>query len=102
MLNMREKKHLGDGFPRASAQPGKSIYLPPNADRVTVASLAGSGGKESACNAGEPGSIPGLGRAPGEGNGYPLQYSCLENPRGQRSLAGYSPWAHKESEMTEH
>ena len=39
----------------------------------------GSDSKESACNAGDPGSIPGLGRSPGEGNGYPLQYSCLEN-----------------------
>ena len=39
---------------------------------------AGSDGKESAYNAGDPGSIPGLGRSPGEGNGYPLQYSCLE------------------------
>ena len=38
-----------------------------------------STGKESACNAGDPGSIPGLGRSPGEGNGYPLQYSGLEN-----------------------
>ena len=37
-------------------------------------------GKESACNAEDPGSIPGLGRSPGEGNGSPLQYSCLENP----------------------
>ena len=37
-------------------------------------------GKESACNAGDPGSVPGLGRSPGEGNGNPLQYSCLENP----------------------
>ena len=37
-------------------------------------------GKESACNAGDPGSIPGLGRSPGEGNGNPLQYSCPENP----------------------
>ena len=37
-------------------------------------------GKESACNAGDLDSIPGLGRSPGEGNGYPLQYSCLENP----------------------
>ena len=36
--------------------------------------------KKSACNAGDPGSIPGLGRSPGEGNGNPLQYSCLENP----------------------
>ena len=37
-------------------------------------------GKESACNTGDLGSIPGLGRSPGEGNGNPLQYSCLENP----------------------
>ena len=41
----------------------------------------GSDGKASACNAGDPGSIPGLGRSPGKGNGNPLQYSCLENPR---------------------
>ena len=41
----------------------------------------GSEGKASACNAGNWGSIPGSGRAPGEGNGNPLQYSCLENPR---------------------
>ena len=41
----------------------------------------GSDGKESAYNAGDLGSIPGLGRSPGEGNGYPLQYSCLENSR---------------------
>ena len=40
----------------------------------------GSDGKESACNARDPGLIPGLGRSPGEGNGCPLQYSCLENP----------------------
>ena len=55
-----------------------------------------SASKESVCNAGDLGSIPGLGRSPGEGNGNPLQYSCLENPieRG-RSLAGYSPWSCK-------
>ena len=41
----------------------------------------GSDGKESAGNAGDPGSIPGSGRSPGEGNGKPLQYSCLENPK---------------------
>ena len=46
----------------------------------------GSEGKASACDAGDPGSIPGSGRSPGEGNGNPLQYSCLENPmdRGAR------------------
>ena len=41
---------------------------------------SGSDGKESGCNAGDPDSIPGLGRSSGEENGYPLQYSCLENP----------------------
>ena len=42
--------------------------------------LCGSDGKESACNVGDPGSIFGSGRSPGEGSGNPLQYSCLENP----------------------
>ena len=50
-----------------------------------------SAGEESACNVGDLGSIPELGRSPGGGHGNPLQYSWLENPRGQRSLAGYSP-----------
>ena len=51
--------------------------------------------KKSACSAGDAGLIPGSGRSPGEGNDNPIQYSCLENPLGQRSLAGYSPWGHK-------
>ena len=55
----------------------------------------GSYGKESACNTGDLGSIPGLGRSPKGGHGNPLQYSYLENPYGQRSLVGYSPWGHK-------
>ena len=50
----------------------------------------GSDGKETACNAGDLDSIPGLGRSPGGGRGNPLQYSCLENPHGLRSLASYS------------
>ena len=45
--------------------------------------------------------IPGLGRSPAGGHGNPLQYSCLENPHGQRRLVGYSPWERKESDMTE-
>ena len=49
-------------------------------------------GKESIYNGGDAGSVPGLGRFPGEGHSNPLQYSCLENPHGQRSLEGYSPW----------
>ena len=52
-------------------------------------------------DAGDLGSIPGLGRSPGGGPGDPLQYSCLENPHGQRTLAGYSPWGHRESDTTE-
>ena len=46
----------------------------------TLGLPGGSDGKESACNAGDPCLIPGLGRSPGGGNGYPLQYSGLENP----------------------
>ena len=61
----------------------------------------GSDGKEPACNTGDLCLIPGLGRSPGGGPGYPLQDSCLENPHGQRSLVGYSPWGRKESDTTE-
>jgi len=50
-----------------------------------------SAGKESTCNAGDLGSMLGLGRSPGGGHGNPLQYSCLDNLHGQRSLVGYSP-----------
>ena len=49
-----------------------------------------SAGKEATCNAGNLGSIPGSGRSPGRGCGHPLQYSCLENPHGQRSLKSES------------
>ena len=55
-----------------------------------------SNSKESTCNAGDLGLIPGLGRLPGGSHGNPLQYSFLENPRGQRSLVGYGPWGRKE------
>ena len=61
----------------------------------------GSDSKDSACNVGDTGSIPGLGRSPGGGHGNPLQYSCLENPRGKRSLVGYSPGGCKELDTTE-
>ena len=50
-----------------------------------MASLVGQMVKESACNAGDPGSIPQSGRSPGEGNGNALQYSCLENPMDGRT-----------------
>ena len=61
----------------------------------------GSEGKESACNVGDLGSIPRLERDPGGGQGNPLQYSCLENPHGQRSLVGYSPQGCKELDTNE-
>ena len=60
----------------------------------------GSDSKDSACNAGDLSSISGLGRSPGGGHGHPLQYSCLENPHGQRSVAGYGPEGQKESDTT--
>ena len=66
----------------------------------SLGATSSSDGKESACNAGDPGWIPGLGRSPGGGHGNPLQYSCLENPHGKKSL-GYSLWGHKELDMTE-
>ena len=55
----------------------------------------GSAGNETACNVGDLGSIPGMGRSPGEWSGYPLQYSGLENSM------DYSPWSCKESDITE-
>ena len=63
---------------------------------------SGSDGKEFACNVGDLGLIPGLlGRSPRRGHGKPLQYSCLENPHGQKSLVGCSPWGLKELDATE-
>ena len=57
------------------------LHLPERGkEMVNVCFPGGSGVKASAWNAGDPGSIPGLGRSPGEGNGNPLQYSCLKNP----------------------
>ena len=51
----------------------------------------GSDGKESVCNEGDPSSISRWGRSPEEGNGNPLQYSCLENPMDRGAWKGYSP-----------
>ena len=61
--------------------------------------------KESACQCRDIrdlGSILGLGRSPGGGNGNPVQYSCLENSMDRAAWGGYGPWDHKESETTEH
>ena len=61
----------------------------------------GSADKESTCNVGDLGSIPGLGRSPGGGHGNLFQNSYLENTHGKRSLAGYSPWDLKELDTSE-
>ena len=58
----------GEQILKAKSNPYRALCFP-----------GGSDGKASACSAGDPGLIPGLGRSPGEGNGNPLQYSCLEN-----------------------
>ena len=57
--------------------------------------------KASACNEGDPGSIPGSGRSPGEGNGNPIPVLLPRKFHGWRSLVGYSPWGRKELDMTE-
>ena len=62
----------------------------------------GSDHKESTCSVEDLGSTPGLGRSSGGGHDNPLQYSCLENPHGQRSLMGYRLWGGKESDTTKH
>ena len=63
--------------------------------------LGGSDGEESACNAGDPGLIPGWRRSPGEGNGYPTPVLLPGESHGRRRLAGYSAWTCKEWDMTE-
>ena len=85
-------------IPGSGRSPGEGIgYIP-----VFLGFPGGSHGKESACNAGDLGLIPGLGRIPGGGHGNSLQYSCLENPHGQRNLVGHRPWSRKESDTTAH
>ena len=67
-----------------------NVFLPISYSTCVSLSMGfpyGSAGKESACNEEDLGSIPGLGRSPGGGKGYPLQYSCMEN-----STDYYSPW----------
>ena len=74
--------------------------LPANAGDVRdVGSIPGLG---RSGDVRDVGSIPGLGRSPGVGNSSLPQYSCLEKFHGQRKLAGYSPWGHKESERAEY
>ena len=68
-------------FPVPEPEASFAESLPSEEDRIWSNEdiPGGSDGEESTCNAGDLGSIPGLGRSPGEGNGYPLQYSCLQD-----------------------
>ena len=77
-----------------------SLYWP---NIPCIALPCGSDGTASTCNAGDPGLIPGLGRSPGEGNGNPLQYSCLKNSMDCHlpGSSGDSPWSCRESDMTD-
>ena len=101
----RRAHHHGAGFSKKGWRRGG--WSRNTSKRVQVQTIemflgfpGGSDSKESTCNSGDLDSISGLGRSPGGGHGKPLQYSCLENPHGQRSLAGYSPWGSKELETT--
>ena len=88
-----EKCILYHGIPKTpSCWKGDRLPTP-----IFLGFPGGSDGKES----GGPGFDPWIGEIPGGGHDNPLQYSCLENPQGQRSLAGYSPQGRKESDMTE-
>ena len=63
----------------------KPGFAPDHSEPHPPTPCRGSAGKECTCDAGDPGSIPGSGRSPGEGNGYPFQYSCLENSTDKRA-----------------
>ena len=85
-------------MPSNRINKGELIYQP-----ITLKKgfPGGSDGKESTCNVGDLGSIPGLGRSLGGGYGNPLQHSYLENPMDRGALWDCSSWSHKESDMTE-
>ena len=69
---------------------------------IILGFTGGSAGKESVCNAGDLGLIPGLGRSPGEENGNPRQYSCLENPMDRETWRAIVYGVAKELDTTEH
>ena len=94
-LNTRRKYKRQENFSEFVSNKYVQIWV---LDSSSAGFPGGSDGKASACNAGDRGSIPGWGRSPGEGNGNPLQYSCLENSmdwEASQSLVGYSSWGPK-------
>ena len=83
MAQQRIDPHTKPVNPCSSPEPMDKTYESVNSDYFHFP--GGSDGKASVYNVGDPGSIPGSGRSPGEGNGNPLQYSCLENPKDRRA-----------------
>ena len=94
--NLPAMQETPSSIPGSGRSAGEGIGIP-----VFLGFPGGSDSKESICSEGDLGLIPGLGRSPGAGHDNPLQYSCLETPHGQRSLAGNSCWGCKESDTTE-
>ena len=90
-----------DHFAWSTCLKFRSMINTKAADFPKESFLGSSDSKESPCKAGEPGFIPGSGRCPGEGNGYPLQYPCLENPMDRRAWQAPVHGGHKELDMTE-
>ena len=93
-LNIQKTKTMASGPITPWEIDGETVETVSTADgdcsheikrRLLLGFPGGSDGKASACNVGDPGSIAGLGGSPGEGNGNPLQYSCLENPMDRRA-----------------
>ena len=87
-----ETCHLSPGLLRLASWPlpeedgeNRNQITPFPCSKPSLGCPGGSDGKESACSAGHLGLTSGSGRSPGEGNGYPLQYSCLENPMGREA-----------------
>ena len=78
-------------FYRKSLIPAPELHCHKDQDRASQVVIVVKNLPTNAGDVRDVGSVPGLGRSPGEGLGNPLQYACLENPDGQRSLAGYSP-----------
>ena len=80
---------------------GYTVFLVIRKSRDSQVALVVKNPPANARDVRDVGSIPGLGRCPGEGHGNPLQYSCLENLHGQRSLMGPNPWSCKELDTTD-
>ena len=96
--NPIEKEHGEDGTMRGLTRPMTACSV--INELVWRGFPGGSDGEESACSAGDAGSVPGSGRSPGEGNGNPLQYSCLGNPMDRGAWWATAPGVARELDTT--